>query len=953
MNMNAKKNLLYRACAIALTAGAAILTLQQSVSAATLVHRYNFTDDGTGTNVVDLIGGPAWHGTIPNGGDFATITNQLILSSGSQQFVQFPPGIVSNYPAITVDMWATVGSSVWGFLWTFGMTDGGGNGGNCIFVQPANARLAIAGVDPSWNGEQNAYFSSVANSTVHLTCVVDPPRNRLMVYTNGMLAGVDYGETWAMSSITCISNYIARSLYNADAYVDVTVDEFRIWNGALNGVEVAGCDVAGPDVIGSTTNAGTMTSITMQVPYYQIVQGGHEAPSISGLATVFTNQVFIDNYLCTYTSGNTNILTVDTNGVITAVGQGPASVTAHYGSASSSVTITVVPPAAALMHRYVFNGDPTDSIGGSAWDGVVSGGDFATLPGQLILASGNSDFVQFPEGIISNYTAVTVDMWASFPSTLPNNCFLWAFGLTTGGAGGNCIFFQPKNGRIAISGGMPSWQAGEQNVYGAGDLSGKTNMHLTAVFNPVAGWAALYVNGKLVGKNTAITFQMNSVASVNNYIARSLYSGDSYMDVNVNEYRIFSGPVSSQGVALADLAGPGAVPNTITNGPGNLVGFTMQMPTTLEQFGQGAVKVLANYQYLTNFDIVANSVFTPAGLTITSSDPSTVLYANGIVQGVKPGTANLTVAYQGVTNVTLITVTPPVETPATLAHRYSCNDASSSTTVADSIGGSAWDGSLPNGGTFAGGKLSMAGTNSQYVNLPANIIPNATNSTVTIDTWATFQSALPGASCFFSFGNTVSWYGEYYLFCAPQGGRFNIATVSPGYTGEQNAYSGIDWSGKTLHITCIVNPPKGYVAIYTNGVLAGLNSSETYLLSGVLDNYSYINQSLYPGDPHFDLTLDEFRIYNGVLTPSQIAMSDTMGPDQALNPQIPVLSVKSAGSNVVVSWSTNYTGFTMASKTSLTGGSWSPVGTSPVISGMNYQVTLPATNTAQFFRLSK
>ena len=122
-----------------------IIAIQLAASAATLAHRYNFTDDGTGTNVVDSVGGPAGNGWLPNGGDLTSVPNQLMLTAAFSQYAQFPPGIISNYTAITVDMWTTLGALPGAcFLWTFGQTDPAtGYGGNCIFLQPVNARLCI------------------------------------------------------------------------------------------------------------------------------------------------------------------------------------------------------------------------------------------------------------------------------------------------------------------------------------------------------------------------------------------------------------------------------------------------------------------------------------------------------------------------------------------------------------------------------------------------------------------------------------------------------------------------------------------------------------------------------------------------------------------------------------------------------------------------------------------
>ena len=94
-------------------------------------------------------------------------------------------------------------------------------------------------------------------------------------------------------------------------------------------------------------------------------------------------------------------------------------------------------------------------------------------------------------------------------------------------------------------------------------------------------------------------------------------------------------------------------------------------------------------------------------------------------------------------------------------------------------------------------------------------------SAVTIETWASF-GALPVNCFFWGFGNTDgSGAGEDYVFCAPKAGRVAITGSDPGYTGEQNANSGADWSGWTnLHIVAIYNPPANQVVLYTNGVLA-------------------------------------------------------------------------------------------------------------------------------------
>ena len=126
----------------------------------------------------------------------------ILLQDGeASEYVQFPPGIISNMPAITVDAWATI-SNPWGFLWAFGDTrDSDGFGGNAVWLH-CRARLTITDTMPSWGGEQNAFFDPLDNrGYIHITGVVDPPTHRLVVYTNGILAGINTAETRSLTNV--------------------------------------------------------------------------------------------------------------------------------------------------------------------------------------------------------------------------------------------------------------------------------------------------------------------------------------------------------------------------------------------------------------------------------------------------------------------------------------------------------------------------------------------------------------------------------------------------------------------------------------------------------------------------------------------------------------------------------------------------------------------------------
>src|SRR5260370_9870125 len=98
------------------------------------------------------------------------------------------------------------------------------------------------------------------------------------------------------------------------------------------------------------------------------------------------------------------------------------------------------------------------------------------------------------------------------------------------------LFGAPRGGCIAIT--ATNW-SGEQNAAGAGDLSYHTNLHVVAVYDPPAGYLALYTNGVLAAMNTAVTMPMSSVSTVLNYIGRSLFDADPHPHLILQYVRIY------------------------------------------------------------------------------------------------------------------------------------------------------------------------------------------------------------------------------------------------------------------------------------------------------------------------------------------------------------------------------------------------------------------------------
>ena len=285
-----------------------------------------------------------------------------------------------------------------------------------------------------------------------------------------------------------------------------------------------------------------------------------------------------------------------------------------------------------------------------------------------------------------------------------------------------------------------------------------------------------------------------------------------------------------------------------------------------------------------------------------------------------------------------------------LAHRYSFTETNGAN-VADSEGGPAWSGTLPNGGTFSGGQLTLSPSSQQFVSLPAGIV--GTFSNFTIEAWVKLNCTT-NWSRIFDFGNNTTSY----MFLTPQNGanskaRFAITTNSTGGEQQINGLSAFS-AGVWYHVAVTLNGNTG--VLYVNGIAVGTNSAMTLKppsLGGTVNNY--IGKSQW-SDPCLGGLIDEFRIYSVALSAAEIAATDALGPGQVLSTNSPSISIAATGTNLVASWPLASAGFTLQWRTNLVLGGWASVASPlPQMVAGRWQTTLPRPTNAgsRFYRLVK
>lgn len=195
-------------------------------------------------------------------------------------------------------------------------------------------------------------------------------------------------------------------------------------------------------------------------------------------------------------------------------------------------------------------------------------------------------------------------------------------------------------------------------------------------------------------------------------------------------------------------------------------------------------------------------------------------------------------------------------------------DETSVATAADSTG-HGWTGTLVNSPTRVAGKIGkavhLASASRQYVSLPKGVVSDL--SDFTISAWVYLNSAT-AQSRIFDFGTGT----ERYLYLTPQDGNGKVAfaITGCGSKGEQRitgtaALPTDQW----VHVAVTLSGPIG--TLYVSGVAVGQNSAMFFTPSRLpITTNNWIGRSQFSAHPYLNGRVDDFRIYRGPLTASEV-----------------------------------------------------------------------------------
>ncbi len=315
------------------------------------------------------------------------------------------------------------------------------------------------------------------------------------------------------------------------------------------------------------------------------------------------------NYAVSYASMDPAIAVADAYGIVSGTGAGTTAIVASYAGITATQSVQVLPappaPATQLIHRYSFNdGTANDSVGSANGTFHNGSGASSISGGQLNLKGSTSDYVDLGSDIITAANlasgAVTFEAWASFNLANTGWARLFDLGTSSGSSGANYIFLSPNNAnnggsaRLAVTDSVGN---GNETGFNSGNLLGRTNLHVVAVFNPAPNrqFLGLYTNGVLVASTSTGTKQIASINDVTSFLGHSHWSGDPGLNGSIDEFRIYDGELNTNQIAATDVLGPnqvlstGSPPLSLKTTPAGLTltwplasaGFTLQTRTNL------------------------------------------------------------------------------------------------------------------------------------------------------------------------------------------------------------------------------------------------------------------------------------------------------------------------------------------------------------------------------------
>jgi glucuronoarabinoxylan endo-1,4-beta-xylanase len=246
------------------------------------------------------------------------------------------------------------------------------------------------------------------------------------------------------------------------------------------------------------------------------------------------------------TTGSSNLASgsVSASGSSFSVSLPGSSITTMVSGGGSQVTPDpTTPPADTPTPTPVESPGPTPTPNQNP---IWSGGPYS-------LNGSSSSYVELPDGITGDLYDFSIACWVKL-----NSLDTWSRIFDFGGDTNVFMMLTPASGNT----GYPyfcittSGNDGEQGINGTGALPTGSWQHLAVTRSGNTG--ILYINTQEVGRNAGMTLHPADMGNTtNNYIGRSQWSADPYLNADIDGFVVYNRALSAQEVSALGGTPPG------------------------------------------------------------------------------------------------------------------------------------------------------------------------------------------------------------------------------------------------------------------------------------------------------------------------------------------------------------------------------------------------------------
>jgi hypothetical protein len=111
------------------------------------------------------------------------------------------------------------------------------------------------------SGEPSPIYSS--GIEYYVAAVFDTANDLLSFYSDGILAGTKPLFAGELSDLLLTDCFLGAAVGWNDPDFNGSINEFRVWNGALDSTQIAAQSVAGPDVLVPEASAGALLAAAL------------------------------------------------------------------------------------------------------------------------------------------------------------------------------------------------------------------------------------------------------------------------------------------------------------------------------------------------------------------------------------------------------------------------------------------------------------------------------------------------------------------------------------------------------------------------------------------------------------------------------------------------------------------------------------------------------------------